>query len=229
MKNNKYPIITSSLFEKKRACDKLIKESTPSKEFYFLLVAASFLAASGIAVDSPAIIIGAMLIAPLLSSFLVIGLGIVISNSNLSLKRAITTLKALAVSIFTAFVASFFLRFKEIDPQLLIKESFVEFLFISFAAGLVGTYIWVRSDLQNIASGVLVAVTILPPLASFGLGMGLLNKEVISNSFLFFTINSFGLLLGSIVMFSLFGFASDLGSIEETVEEKLEEYEKKED
>ena len=218
-------IINSSFFERKKACEKLIKESVPNQEFYFLLIGASFLAAAGIIINNVVIIIGAMLIAPLLSSFLIIGLGLVISNKKVIIKKTITTIKAVLISVFTAFVAGIFLKFEEINPQLLIRENFIEFLFISFVAGIIGTYIWVKADLQNISSGVLVAVTILPPLASLGVGISILNKEVINNSFLFFIVNSFGLLLGSVLMFIFFGFGKNPESIEKEIEEKIEKYE----
>ena len=229
MENNNSSIINSSLFEKKKACDKLIKESTATKEFYFLLVAASFLAAVGIVINNIAIVIGAMLIAPLLSPFLAVGLGFVISNPDLTVKKTYIVLRAASVSIFTAFIAGFILNFQKINPQVLIRTNFMEFLFVSLIAGLVGTYIWVKSDLQNIASGVLVAVTILPPLASLGVGLSIFDREVVSNSLLFFLVNGFGLLAGSIVMFTLFGFGKPSESIEKVVEKKIDQYEKAEE
>lgn len=223
MKENNESIVKSSFFEKKKACDKLIRESTPNKEFYFLLIGASFLAASGIIINNVIIIIGAMIIAPLLSSFLIIGLGIVISNKKIIFKKTLTTIKAIFISIFTAFITGIVLRFQEIDTQSLIKENFIEFLFISFVAGIIGTYIWVKSDLQNMSSGVLVAVTIVPPLASIGIGISIFSKEIIYNSFLFFLVNSFGLLIGSILMFIFFGFGKEADTIEKIIEENIKE------
>lgn len=225
MENDNSSVIGSSLFEKKKACDKLIKESTITKEFYFFLIAASFLAAVGTVINNIAIVIGAMLIAPLLSPFFILGLGVVILNVNLVVKKAYTALKAISVSVFTAFIAGLFLNFQ--DTHALIRTNFMEFFLVSFIAGLVGTYIWVKSDLQNMASGVLVAVTILPPLASLGVGLSVFNREVVNNSLFFFLMNVCGLLLGSIVMFVLFGFGRPSKSIEKTVEKKIEEYEKK--
>lgn len=227
MENNNSSIIESSLFEKKKACEKLIKESVATKQFYFLLIASSFLASIGLIINNVAVVIGAMLLAPLLSPLLAIGLGLVLSNTNLIIKKTFTAIKAFVVVILTSSLTAFILSFQEINLENLLRDNFVEFFFISFIAGLVGTYIWVRTDLQNIISGVLIAVTILPPLSSLGIGLILFNKIIVNNSLIFFIINAMGLLVGGIIMFSLFGFGRDSGLIEKIVEEKMEEHEKK--
>ncbi len=227
MKNNKPSIVASSLFEQKKAAEKLIKESVTNNEFYLLLICSSILASIGLIINNVVVVIGGMLLAPLLSPLLAVGLGIIVSNVDLIIRRTITFFKAVVGVIITSAIIGFVLGMGEINITYLMRDNFIEFFFISIVAGLMGTYIWVKSDLQSIVSGVLIAVTILPPLAAMGIGFSILNMEVVSNSLLFFVINMLGIMLGSIAMFGFFGFGISSEKVGKTVEKKLEQYESK--
>jgi len=77
---------------------------------------------------------------------------------------------------------------------------------IAFVAGATGTYFWVKPHLQNLISGIIVAIALVPSFASIGIGLSIMSRDVISGSLMCSIINFMGVVLGSILIFSLFGF-----------------------
>ena len=74
---------TLSEADKSKAVEKLITDSTPDFDFFLLMTLSMLMATFGLLIDSAAVVIGSMLIAPLLSPILSFSLGIVMSDSKL--------------------------------------------------------------------------------------------------------------------------------------------------
>jgi uncharacterized hydrophobic protein (TIGR00271 family) len=221
-----------SLFEKKAAVEKLIEESATTKEFYLLLLSSASIITFGLILDNPSILIGGMLLAPLFSPLLAIGLGVVLSNKNIIIRSFINFLGLTILIIITSFIIAFVFNFnieEEPTPEILsrIIPRF-EYLLVALIAGFMGTYFWVKPHLYNLVSGIIVAVALVPPISCLGIGLGSFNREIISDSLAFFIMNFVGILLGSIVVFSLFGFGQKSGELEKAMEQKTDEASKRE-
>lgn len=216
-------LIYASLFEKKEAVEKLISESAPKKEFYFILLSSVSIITLGLILDNSSIIIGGMLITPLFSSLLTIGLGIVLSNRDIVIKNFINFLKLFGIIIAVSFFISFIVNIKEPTSEVLLRTtSKFEYFLVAFVAGIIGTYFWVKPHLQNLISGIIIAVALVPPISCLGIGLSLFNRDIISGSLMFFILNFVGIVFGSVLVFSLFGFGKTNKTFEKTLEKKLE-------
>jgi uncharacterized hydrophobic protein (TIGR00271 family) len=223
MEQKEESFIFTSLFEKKEAVEKLREEALPSPELYFLLFSSSLIVTLGLILNNSAVVIGGMLLAPLFSPFLIIGLGIVLSSREIILKNLVILLKMILVAVLTSFLISFIVNIKEPTTEILMRTvSRFEYFLIAFMAGVVGTYFWVKPHLQNLIAGVIIAVALIPPLSVLGIGLTLVSRDVISGSLMFFLLNFVGIIFGSVLMFSLFGFGRTSKKLEETIEKKLE-------
>ena len=222
-------LMYASLFEKKEAVEKLIEESSPTKEFYFLLISSVSIITLGLILNNSSIVIGGMLLTPLFSPLLIIGLGIVLSNKNIILKNFINFLKLSGVIGAVSLIISFVVNVKEPTLEILLRtDTRFEYFLVALVAGIIGTYFWVKPHLQNLISGIIVAVALVPPISSLGIGISLLDKDIISGAIMFFILNFIGIIFGSVLTFSMFGFGKREKKTEKTMEKKLEEACKKE-
>ena len=115
--------------------------STPEPRFYFMVVISTLIAANGLVADSPAVIIGAMLVAPLMTPIFGISLAMVRSDSYL-LGRSLRA-EIIGVSLSILLGALFGLIPLAIDPtpEMLarIHPNLLD-LCVAVLAGLAGSY-----------------------------------------------------------------------------------------
>lgn len=216
--------IYASLFEKKEAVEKLIEESATTAEFYLLLFSSAAIVTLGLVLDNSAVVIGGMLLTPLFSPLLIIGLGVVLSNQDVIAKNFLNFVKLVVGIIMVSLAISLLVNAKEPTPEILLRTaSKFEYFLVAFVAGVIGTYFWVKPHLQNLVSGIIIAVALVPPISCLGIGLSLFSRDIVSGSLMFFILNFIGILFGSILMFSLFGFGKSHKTFEKTVEKKLEE------
>ena len=222
-------LIHASLFEKKAAVEKLIEESATTKEFYLLLLSSASIITLGLILDNSSIVIGGMLLTPLFSPLLTIGLGIVLSNRNIIIKSFVNFLKLTAAIIIVSLIISFIVNVKEPTIEILLRTTpKFEYFLVALIAGFMGTYFWVKPHLQNLVSGIIVAVALVPPVSCLGIGLGLFNKDIISGSLMIFILNFTGILFGSVLTFSLCGFGRENKVFEKAIEKKTDDAYKKE-
>jgi len=95
--------------DKVLAIEDLIGDSTPRPSFFFLIILSVLMATCGLLINNSAIIIASMLIAPILSPILSLGLGIVIADGNLMSRSIFTLLKSSGYAIGLSAVATWLL------------------------------------------------------------------------------------------------------------------------
>lgn len=194
---------------KERVVHGLIEESRVGRDFYFLLIVSTLITTLGILVENAAVVIGGMLIAPLLSPILALGLGIVTTNQE-SIKRSIyTILKSTGIvggiSFLTAFLIGTTEPLDNIEILQRIRPS-LPYMYIAILSGVGATYAWAKPKLSARLPGIAVVVALLPPLCVTGIGLSEFNREIVTGSFQLFLINLLGIGASSAIVFSLFGF-----------------------
>ena len=194
--------------ERKEAVNKLIEQSSPQKSFFLMIALSVVLATLGILTGQIVIVIGAMLVAPLLSPVLCLGLGVVLADFKLIKRSIYVIIKSFIVSVVLAILASFFLLIplKEDNQLLVFITPHITYFYISIVAGVAAAFSFARSNLSETLPGVAVAVTLLPPLAALGVGIAKLNSSLVVESVGVFFINLVGLSLAAGCIFSLMGF-----------------------
>lgn len=215
--------------EQAKVVEKLIEESKPSQSFYLFLILSAIITACGLLVNSPSIVIGGMLVAPLLVPILTIGLSVSMGDLKFVWRSFKITGKAsLTVVLVAAAVGLIFPAFGELNNEVIsrIRPELIYFI-IAFAAGMAATVAWSREPASVVLPGVAVAVSLVPPLGVFGITLSRLFEgapsELIVGSFATFLFNLLGIAAGSLVVFSLMRFHESRATAKKEIKEEERE------
>ena len=183
--------------------ENIIEASSPRKSFFVVVAVAAIVCTAGLLMDSVALIIGAMLIAPMLSAILSISLGIVVFNWQLFYRSLIVVWKAVLLLFVSAFgIAMLFKTSQELSYDFLLKNDFtIEIFVISLVVGFVATLSFIRKELSQYITGTAIAVTLIPPvcIGAIALRMGYPNHFI--SALWVFLINLGGILISSMAVF----------------------------
>lgn len=234
------PILFNCLTEKdkSRAIEKLIKDSTPDQDFFLMTILSILMATFGILLNSVAVVIGSMLIAPILSPVLSLSMGVVMSDYKLISRSFYTVLKSMAFGIAAAAVVTIFFsagQAEETGSLILNMQPSLMYVAIGIIAGIAVSFALVNPQLSEKLPGVAISVALIPPLATVGVGIARFNWDIIADSFLLFIVNIIGIIFASMVVFSLMNLyikrkiAKDAIEKEEKIIEDQKEKAKAED
>jgi len=173
----------------------------------WMLICSIMIASLGLDLNSSAVIIGAMLISPLMSPILGIGLGIGTNDRE----TLFTAIKQFAISILIALITS------TIYFKLTPLGSFTDMIaartaptlldgFVAIFGGLAGIISITRKDKSNAIPGVAIATALMPPLCVTGYGIATNDTQIALNSFYLFFLNSFFIALTSYFIIRLLKF-----------------------
>lgn len=172
-----------------------------------LHLTASVIAALALASDQAAVVIGAMLLAPLMTPVLGLAAALVRADTRDAARAgvlvgasvAITlTVSWLTVALAPSLVNTFFIP----DELLARTEPNLADLFIALAAGAAGAFATVRPDVSASLPGVAVAVALVPPLASAGLLFGIDESKLAVDALLLFVTNVLAIVAAAAVVFA---------------------------
>ncbi len=177
--------------------------------FWVLLVLSVAIATLGIMADSTAVVIGAMLVAPLMTP--IMGVSVAIVNGwprRVSLSFA-TIAGGVAVSIGVAWILAAWV------PQLVpiaansqiqsrISPTMVDLL-IAIAAGAAGAYATIDKRVSSSITGVAIAVALVPPLGVVGIMLKAGEYGDAGGAFLLFLTNLVAIILTASVVFVVGG------------------------
>ncbi|HPE62824.1 MAG TPA: TIGR00341 family protein [Methanothrix sp.] len=169
--------------------------------YVFMVVLSSIVAAIGVMKNNVAVIIGAMVIAPLLLPNVSFSLATILGDRGLA-ERA---LKANIVGIGTAVVISYLLgSLLPVDPQTPEIASRTAAglgdVVLALASGSAGALAF-TTGVSATLIGVMVAVALLPPLVTFGLLMGSGHESLAWGAMLLFVANFISVNLSGVATF----------------------------
>jgi uncharacterized hydrophobic protein (TIGR00271 family) len=227
-------LLFSDINEKNKthAIDSLIKDSSPKPSFFFLIVMSVLMASFGLLIDNAAVIIGSMLIAPILSPILSIALGITLGDNKLITRSGKTIIKSLAYSIGLSAITTWLLwgvikgdeLMNSYNAEILSRtEPNIVYLFIAIIAGLATAYARVKPELNESLAGTAIAVALVPPIATIGIGVATLNLTIISGALSMFILNAIGIVVAAMVMFSLMNIYSKKKVVQKSIKEAEKE------
>ncbi len=185
---------------------RIIDESGWSPRYIFLTMMSAGIAVLGVLLSSPAVVIGAMLISPLMSPILGLGFSLALFDFA-EMRRALSAL-IIGASVAIAFTALIVLASPLKTPTAEIlsrtRPNLFDLLVALFAA-LAGTYAIIRGRGETIV-GVAIATALMPPLAVIGYGLATWNMAVLGGSATLFVTNLLTIALAATIMARLFGF-----------------------
>lgn len=178
--------------------------------FFIRLILATIIASCGIAAESTAVIIGAMLIAPLMSPIVGTSFAITTGKPKAALKTlgltALGVLTVLAFSMFVTFILPAGVSLTGNDEISSRVEPRVVDLVVAIASGCVGALAITRKDISDVIPGVAIAISIVPPLCVTGVALFEGDYTIASGSFLSFIVNFFAIQLAGNILFFFMGY-----------------------
>ena len=168
----------------------------------WILAFAIVIASVGLNVNSTAVIIGAMLISPLMSPIMGIGLAIGISDNELLRKSLRNLMIMVLISLFASTTYFLLTPLSDAQSELLARTKPTVFdVLIALFGGLAGIVATSRKQEKvTVVSGVAIATALMPPLCTAGYGLGTGQWIYFFGAFYLFFINSFFIALATFLM-----------------------------
>ena len=161
--------ITSA--EKDEAIENIIRHASPRPDFFLMLILSISMAVFGVLLNSPVILIGSMLIAPLLYPLLSLSLGVIVSDPKLIGISLFTLIKSVGISLLAAFVIGLMFTGAVGGNDFFLTTTFgseTSFMYVIVAviAGFAAAFAITKPQLNETLPGVAIAVALVPPLTS---------------------------------------------------------------
>jgi len=175
-------------------------------EIFFSAGIATF----GLVESSPAVIIGAMLVSPLMGPIMGAGLALAIGDLYLGVLSVLNLAVSVAVSVaFSGFLV-WLLPFHSVTAEILSRTNpNLLDLGIALFSGLAGSVVVSRgsgSEGVTALPGVAIAVALMPPLCTVGFGLGSgLDLEIMGGAGLLFVTNLVAIVACAFLVFLLVG------------------------
>ncbi len=177
--------------------------------FGALMVCSSLIAVLGLLADSTAVVIGAMIVAPLMAPVLGVAAAIVMDWPRRAAESALIAGIGSVLCIALAVAASLVLPTPEEIPGEVLARTAPNLLDlgVAVAAGAAGAYAQVRRAAGEALTGVAVAVALVPPLAVVGITLQMGEWTLAAGATLLFLANVAGIVLAAAATFMLCGLA----------------------
>lgn len=213
------PAIALQMF---KTPDAVYQEAYEGRQFdlvYFsMMIFACLIALMGLLLNSPAVIIGAMLISPLMGPILACGLALTTAEWSLG-KKAVRNLALSVVEVVViAVIATHLSPLREATPEIVARTNpNLMDLLIAFFSGLAGTVALAsRKTAFTILPGVAIATAVMPPLATVGYGIGTRQWTIASGAFMLFFTNFTAIVLSASLVFLLIGLRPQIERLGES-------------
>ncbi|MEV6106558.1 DUF389 domain-containing protein [Streptomyces sp. NPDC051940] len=183
--------------------------SPSSTRFWVLLVLAAVIAGAGVVGDSTATVIGAMIVAPLMTPILGSALALVLSERSQLVRSALLVLGGAVAVVLIGMLLGWIVA----PPDAFASNSQVSSrisprlidLLAALATGTVGAFALVRTDISDTLPGVAIAISLVPPLAVTGLLITVGRYHDASQSALLFATNVAAIVATGTIVFLAYG------------------------
>jgi len=179
--------------------------SEPGVRFYVMVILSTGIAGFGLVMNSTAVIIGAMLVAPLMTPIFGIALALIRSDAQLLGRAVRAEIAGVVAAILMGFILGMVYPGLDPTPEMLARTQPQLFdLLVAIFSGFAGAYALVDEKISPALPGVAIATAIVPPLANTGLCFAVGAYAGGVGSFLLFFSNFLSILLVASVVFWFF-------------------------
>lgn len=191
---------------RKELLERVSAGAHPDIDFCMMMVLSVGLASLGLLQGSTAVVIGAMLVAPLMGPL--VGAGLALTQANAKLFR--TSLATVCVGLTIGFGISLLIGLANpgYEPSMEIEargRPDILDLGIAFLAGMTAGWALGRPNVAGTLAGVAIAAALVPPLAVVGIALTHNELLIANNAFILVTTNVVAITLGAALSFRLLG------------------------
>ncbi|PIZ95558.1 MAG: TIGR00341 family protein [Candidatus Magasanikbacteria bacterium CG_4_10_14_0_2_um_filter_37_12] len=185
-------------------------------DFYFLIAISSAMAVFGLVLNNVTVVIGAMVVAPLVTPLFAFSLSLLILHFKRLSKSFIAIVLGTLVSLFVSYSVSLLVIMIEgkkivLNTEILSRaEPNLLYFFVALLAGMAGAFAYAKPRIIESVIGIAIAVAIIPPIAVSGIGLAIGDLLLAKQSFFLYVFNILGICLGSLLMFLSIGFGKQI-------------------
>lgn len=198
----------ASTEEYKELFNQLRDNAKPKQTYLVLMMLSTILATFGLFSNSSPVIIGAMILAPLMSPIISLSMGVLRQDRSLIRTSLITVGIGLGVGYAFAIIITIITPLMDINEEITLRTNpNIIDLGIAVISGAAGAYAHAKEEIAKTLAGVAIAVALVPPLAVSGIGIGWLNWPIFFGAFLLLITNLTGMVLSGSLVFLLSGYS----------------------
>lgn len=196
---------SSSKLSQEEVYSKAQESAAFNRPQWILMALSSAIASYGLMLDNIAVVIGAMMLAPVLSPIVSSSIAVTIGDTSLMKKGLFTAIGGviLAVTVSALSVMPFTVEINS-TMNTIVSAGFPN-LILSLFVGSAAALAFVTGYRDQIA-GVAVAVALVPPLAATGIGLTLGDQLFTLNALSIAVINLLSVLISGSISLKLLGF-----------------------
>jgi uncharacterized hydrophobic protein (TIGR00271 family) len=194
----------------REAIERVHDEARWSGHYAFMTVMSAGIAVLGLLLSSPAVVIGAMLISPLMGPIIGFGFGLAMFDFDEVKRTLVTTGIGVVMAILFCALIVALSPLQTVTSEIAARTRPNLFdLLVAIFSGLAGSYAMIRGRHGAIV-GVAIAVAVMPPLAVMGFGIATFNWAVFWGSGLLFFTNLMAIGFSAAGLARLYGFGHQL-------------------
>ncbi len=203
------PLLThASEEEYKELFTALRADGKLSSTFVILMILSTLLATVGLFLNSASVVIGAMLLAPLMQPIVTFSMGLLRWDGSLAYGALRTVSVGVGLVLLSALSMAALLPFRELTPEMAgrLHPSLLDLL-VAVVSGIAAAYAKNNPKISGSLVGVAIAVALVPPLSTAGIGLGWGDWMMFYHAFLLFLTNFAGIVFAAALIFMLLGFS----------------------
>lgn len=177
-----------------------------SVSYIIMLSMSAIICTLGLIMNSPAIVIGGMIIAPLMWPLMKIAAGVSLAKRNYITQATILFGASVLITLVTSFMITIISPIKVLNSEILARtQPTLLDIIVALAAGTVAALGVFQKKISSSLAGVAIATSLVPPLCVGGIGMALQNQSVAIGGIMLFIANVVSIIFIAIFVFRYFG------------------------
>lgn len=190
---------------KQDAIANIVDGAKRDNDYYVLLIGSICIAIGAIFTDSIAVLIASMIVAPLASPILALGLSIAVGSKKLALKASVMLAYSCIIALAIATIVTLlFGKDRTADRYISFDSNHVIAVAVAVVSGVIAAYGTIKPKVSGAITGVAIAVSLMPPLVAVGINFTAGDKSQGFQAGLLFLLNVVGILLASIITYACF-------------------------
>lgn len=187
----------------------LCQDAAWNLNYIIFTISACLIATFGLISNSTAVIIGAMLVAPLMLPLRALAFGALEGDFNLFKRAFLSILGATILALSLSFLAGYAANIPQFGSEVLSRTqpNLVD-LGIAVVAGGISSFAKVRKGVSDVLAGTAIAVALMPPLCVVGLALSQQQLAYAKGAFILYLTNLLGITLACMIVFILAGYTS---------------------
>lgn len=187
--------------------DSLLDDSILNRDYLVLILGSCAIATFGLLSNSAAVIIGAMLVAPLMLPIRGLAFGALDGNIKLLKEAGKSLLVGTAIAIVISLILGSLVNFPFGTEILGRSRPTLLDMGIAVVAGAISGFAKIEPKLSNTLAGTAIAVALMPPVCVIGLGLSRADSTLSQGAALLYITNLLGITLSCMLVFLVTGYA----------------------